>query len=111
MALRRVARAEEIPPGQVRHFEIDGVAVVVAHWNDRFYALAGICPHQNLPLQGARLWDRWLTCPWHNYQYDVASGENHFPRCVYPADLQERARPLVSYRVERRGEEIWVDLA
>ncbi len=111
MAFRRVARADEIPPGETRYYEVDGVPVVLAHWNGRFFALAGICPHQNLPLDGARLWDRLLTCPWHNYQYDITTGENYFPKRVYPADLEDRARPLAAYAVERRGDELWVDLA
>jgi nitrite reductase/ring-hydroxylating ferredoxin subunit len=108
VSFRRLARAEEIPRGQTRWFELDGGPVVVANWNDAFYALAGVCPHRNLPLEGATLWDRYLTCPWHNFQYDVTSGENHYPRCVYPADMKDQVRGLTAYPVELRGEEIWV---
>jgi 3-phenylpropionate/trans-cinnamate dioxygenase ferredoxin subunit len=54
-----------------------------------------------------------LDCPWHHFQYDVRSGENHFPANVYPADIPKLAaqvKPIRVYAVEVRGEEIWVDL-
>ncbi len=110
MGYRKVARVEQIPPGSTGYFEIDGAPVVVANWGGEFHALAGICPHQKLPLEGATLWDRYLTCPWHNYQFDVASGENWYPRRVFPAALREQIKDLAHYGVEVRGGEIWVDL-
>ncbi len=105
-----MARAEDIPPGQTRYFEIAGVPLVLANWNGAFFALAGICPHRGLPLDGATLWDRFLTCPWHNFQYDLLTGENHYPRSVYPADLKLQVQGLKTYATELRGQEIWVDL-
>ena len=111
MALVRVARIEEIPAGQTRFFCIDGKSLVVAHWSDGFFALDGLCPHKGFELHGAILWDQLITCPWHQYQYDVRTGENYFPKNVYPSDLAESLRPLQTHRVELRGSEIWVELA
>jgi len=54
-----------------------------------------------------------LDCPWHHFQYDVRTGENHFPRNVYPADipqLRAELRPLRKYPAELRNGEIWADL-
>ncbi len=87
--------------------------VILANYEGRIYALYGLCPHQNNPLEGAQLWGCLLDCPWHHFQYDVRSGENHFPRNVYPEDMQElqgQVRPLNTYPVEIREGEIWVDL-
>jgi len=107
------ARVDEVPPGTTRFCCIEGQGTVLAHWEGHIYALAGICPHRNNPLEGARLWGHLLDCPWHHFQYDIRTGENHYPRNVYPPDyaaLQEQVRPLDTYAVEVRGGEIWVDL-
>jgi nitrite reductase/ring-hydroxylating ferredoxin subunit len=54
-----------------------------------------------------------LDCPWHHFQYDVRTGENHFPKNVYPEDvpgLLEQVKPLRTYPVEIREGEIWINL-
>ncbi len=83
---------------------------MLVHWEGRIHALSGLCPHQWKPLSGARVWGGLLTCPWHNYQYDIRTGENHYPRNVFPPHLRDAVAPLETYPVEVRGAEIWVDL-
>lgn len=114
MPFHFVARTEEIPPGQTRYYRVNGHPLVIARWEDRYFALGGICPHRLNPLEGAQLWGHLLDCPWHHFQYDIRTGENYFPRNVYPQDypeLEEQLRPLPTYRIELRGPEIWVELA
>jgi 3-phenylpropionate/trans-cinnamate dioxygenase ferredoxin subunit len=87
--------------------------LILANWEGQIYALYGVCPHRQNPLEGARVWDYLLNCPWHHFQYDVRTGENHYPQNVYPADyprLQQQLRPLQTYPVEIREGEVWVDL-
>jgi nitrite reductase/ring-hydroxylating ferredoxin subunit len=65
------------------------------------------------PLEGATLRDNLIDCPYHHLMYDVQTGENYFPRNANPKDypkLQEQARPLRTYPVELRDNEVWVDL-
>ena len=104
---------EEIPPGQTRFYWAGSKPIVVANRDGRFFALGGICPHRDNPLDGAQLWGHLIDCPWHHFLYDIRSGENYFPRNVYPEDypeLQKQLRPLPTYQVEVRESEIWVDL-
>lgn len=113
MAFVRLARVEEIPPGRTAFCQIESRPVVVANVAGQFFALHGVCPHQNNPLIGACLYEYLLDCPWHHFEFDVRTGENHYPRNVYPDDmpeLQEQLRPLRTYAVEIRDQEIWVDL-
>lgn len=113
MALVRIARTEEVPSGQTRFFRIAGQPVLVANVGGEFFATYGLCPHRGNPLEGATLIDSLLDCPWHHFQYDVRTGENHFPRNVYPEDLpvlKAQLRPLEKYRVEVRDGEVWADL-
>ena len=59
------------------------------------------------------MWGPLLDCPWHHFQYDVRTGENQFPRNVYPEDLpglDEQVKPLRVYPVEIREGEIWVTM-
>ncbi len=86
---------------------------MLANWGGEIYALSGICPHQHNPLEGARVCDYLLDCPWHHFQFDVRTGENHYPRNVYPKDvpyLQAQLGSLRTYPVEVKGGEVWVDL-
>ena len=48
-----------------------------------------------------------------HFQYDLLSGENHFPQNVYPQDipaLRAQLRPLRKYPLEVRNGDIWVNL-
>lgn len=111
MGFRKIGRVEEIPPGETKYVCLDQVPVIVANWKGQFFALSGTCPHKHYPLEGARLWDQLLDCPWHHFQYDVRTGENYFPKNVYPEDyprLRSQLQPLKTYPVEIKEGEIWV---
>jgi nitrite reductase/ring-hydroxylating ferredoxin subunit len=111
--MHRAAVTEDIPAGQTHFCCVAGRPIVIANFRGRFYALDGICAHRGNPLEGARLLDHLIACPWHNFQYDVRTGRNCFPRNIYPADnpeLQAQLQPLATHRIELRGLEIWVEL-
>ncbi len=113
MALLRAGRVEEVPPGRTLFVQLGEKALILGNWEGRIYALDGICPHRNRPLEGASLWEHLLDCPWHHFQFDVRTGENYYPRNVYPRDVEElerQVRPLRTYPVVLREGEIWVDL-
>jgi nitrite reductase/ring-hydroxylating ferredoxin subunit len=110
MPLLRVATVDDIPPGRLRFFPLGGRSVVIANWSGQFFAVDGVCPHKGFELDRAELWDCRIECPWHRYQYDVRTGENCFPKHVYPCDLPVPVVPIATYRVELKGSEIWVEL-
>jgi nitrite reductase/ring-hydroxylating ferredoxin subunit len=60
-----------------------------------------ICPHLLGPLQDSELHKGLLTCPWHGYQFDLATGECISPtaaNCRLPAnpELQEQDGQLIA---------------
>ena len=58
------------------------------------------CPHEGYPLsEGSLSQDCTLTCNWHNWKFNLATGEN-----LYGGDR------LRTYPVETRGADIWVDI-
>jgi len=113
VAFVKLARVEEVPPGRTRYCALDSGPVLLANFEGSIYALSGICPHQLNPLDGAMLWGPLIDCPFHHFQYDCRTGENHFPCNVYPSDLQhlrKQLNPLKRYVVRIEEGEIWVDV-
>ena len=70
----RVARAEEIRPGEKRVVEVDGVLVVVVNLGERYYALEDVCTHDGGPLGEGELEDGQIVCPRHGAHFDVRTG-------------------------------------
>lgn len=109
-----VARVEEIPPGQTLMVEVRQCPILLVNDRGAFYALQGLCRHQNLPLAGGKVWQGVIDCPWHHFQYDIRTGENLYPRRVYPLDslphLREQVHPLSVYPVRVVDEDLQVGL-
>lgn len=97
MARRHVVcPASNLPPGERRVVEVDGLSVGVFNLEGEYYALNNACPHQLAPLCEGDLtglvtsdstdpeeyeWDRdgeIITCPWHNWEFDITTGESVF---------------------------------
>ena len=49
--------------------------IVVAKIGDRFYAMRGLCNHQEGPLAEGELEGTVITCPWHGSKWDVTTGK------------------------------------
>lgn len=113
MPLVKLARVDEVPPGQSRYFPLQSGPIVLANYEGSIHAVSGLCLHKLNPLDGATMWGPYIDCPYHHFQYDVRSGENHFPRNVYPQDiaaLRGQLQPLKTYAVEVREGEVWVNV-
>lgn len=104
---------DEVPPGRTKFVHAGPCPVILANFEGRIYAFYGLCPHRNNPLEGALLWDHLIECPFHHFEYNVTTGENYYPRNVYPKDykrLEAQLRPLKTYAVELKDGDVWVDL-
>jgi 3-phenylpropionate/trans-cinnamate dioxygenase ferredoxin subunit len=74
------------PAGKTKFVCVRDKPVILANHNGRIYALYGMCPHRENPLEGPILWDDLIDCPFHHFQHDVKTGRNYFPQNVYPKD-------------------------
>lgn len=72
LALGSVA---DIPLGSVRRYDIDGLAVVVAHTDEGMYALEDRCSHADVALSEGELEGCLLECWLHGSAFDVRTGE------------------------------------
>jgi len=77
-----VASADEIPPGGLKHVEVDGEEIALANVDGEVYAVQGHCLHLKGPLAEGHLEHAVLTCPWHGWQYDVRTGLNEFDHAI-----------------------------
>lgn len=110
-----VARVEEIPPGHTRIVQVGTYLILLVNDLGKFYALQGLCGHQNLPLEGGKVWQGVIDCPWHHFQYDIRTGENLYPKRIYPLNalpkLHEQISSLRVYPVRIVDEQLQVGVS
>lgn len=99
MAFLRAAKKDEIPPGTIQEFQLNGKTVAIANVDGNLFAISNVCLHRGGPLGQGELEGKVVTCPWHGWQYDVTTGKVTMNPAV----------GVESYPVEIRGEDIFVD--
>jgi len=70
-----VAALPEVPEGGASVVYFAGEQVALFRVNDRVYAVSNRCSHANGPLAEGRVDGTAVTCPWHNSQFDLATGQ------------------------------------
>lgn len=74
--LRRPVFVDVEPPaGGLAAVEVEGVSVLMAEVGGEVYAFRNACAVDGLPLEGARLAENVIVCPWHNCAYDARTGK------------------------------------
>ena len=96
-----VAKASEIPVGQLKEVEAGGKRLLVCHAEGGFYAVDNTCTHDDGPLGDGWLDGTAIECPRHGARFDVATGK---VLCL-PA-----AVPINSYRVNVENGQIAVNI-
>ncbi|MCK5363392.1 MAG: Rieske (2Fe-2S) protein, partial [Gammaproteobacteria bacterium] len=98
---KRATTLSKLEDGGCKVFRVSGKQIALFRRGEKFYACNNRCPHEGYPLSEGDLdGDRVLTCNWHNWKFNLESGEN-----LYGGDR------LRVYPVEIRGDEVWIDLA
>ncbi len=90
---------DEIPESRARVVFAAGERIAVFRYGGRLSAISAVCQHQNGPLGEGRILDGLVTCPWHGFQYDPASGAS-------PPPFSER---IPTFDVVVRGGRAYVD--
>lgn len=72
----QIARLADIPLRGARCVQTGGGRIAVFRTaTDQAFALEDRCPHRGGPLSQGIVHGRSVTCPLHNWQIDLASGE------------------------------------
>lgn len=69
-----VAAPDEIPEGEARTFDIEGIRVAVARAKGQLYAIQDLCSHDDGPLGEGELEEFAIVCPRHGAKFDVRTG-------------------------------------
>jgi 3-phenylpropionate/trans-cinnamate dioxygenase ferredoxin component len=85
----KVARVEDIQPGEKRIYEVDGILVVLVNLHGEFYAIEDTCTHDGGPLGEGEMQNGHLICPRHGARFDVRTGAALSLPAVDPTPIYE----------------------
>ena len=110
-AWRRALAGADLKPGALAKVVVEGTEVLLARLEDGAVSAAcPVCPHRGEDLSGGLVYMGAIDCPWHHYLYDLRTGDNRYPRNVFPADKAAGLAPLPLYPVKEEDGWIWVAL-
>ncbi len=93
-------KLENVPVGKSRCVEVNGVQLGIFHEPEGVFALDNLCPHRGAPLHEGFVTDGFVTCPWHQWQFQLDDGVcRNIPKVR-----------VDSYPVEVREGAIWINL-
>ena len=93
-------KLEEIPIGESRCVKLGDIQVGLFRNKEGLFALNNECPHRGAPLHEGFVTDGQVTCPWHQWQFQLEDGIcRNIPNMRIPA-----------YSVEVREGVIWINL-
>jgi 3-phenylpropionate/trans-cinnamate dioxygenase ferredoxin component len=70
-----VGRADEVPEGEMRSYQVGGDDVAVANVDGELHAFSDICTHMQCLLSEGDLDGTTVTCACHGSEFDVTSGD------------------------------------
>ncbi len=71
----RVAKTNEIEPGQGRLVEAKGKQIALFNVDGTFFAVDNTCTHRGGPLAEGEVSGHEVTCPYHGARFDIRTGE------------------------------------
>jgi toluene monooxygenase system ferredoxin subunit len=92
MTLHDAGSYEDLWDGERVALVLGGRRVFIVRFGDDVRAYEDRCAHRDLPLSHGRLEGCVLTCPVHEWQYDLRTGEGVNPRSarLRPCDVLVR---------------------
>jgi NAD(P)H-dependent nitrite reductase small subunit len=93
-------KLETLPVGQSRCVDLAGTQVAFFHDPGGLFAIDNVCPHRGAPLHDGFVTDGYVTCPWHQWQFQLKDGIcRNIP-----------GPRVAAYPVEVRDGAIWIEL-
>jgi nitrite reductase (NADH) small subunit len=94
----RVAASADVKPGHGIVAEANGKTLAVFNVDGTIHAIDNTCCHRDGPLGEGELEGNIVTCPWHGWRYDVATG----------ACLNNPSAKVEAYQVKIEGSDVKV---
>ena len=101
--MTRLCRSDDLAPGEVQRFDVEGHRIAVVRIGDTFHAVGDRCSHANYSLsEGVVLADDCaIECPKHFSKFNLRTGAPD----TFPA-----TQPVPVYEVRVSDDEVNVDL-
>jgi nitrite reductase (NADH) small subunit len=93
-------RADLPAEGGAKEFPIAGKTLCVAMIEGKPLALDNVCPHRGGPLAEGTIESGKIVCPWHQWEFDLATGAS-----AEPGGAGTKAYPL-----REDGDDIFVEV-
>lgn len=75
-----VAKAD-VPHGRPHRVKVIDRSILVLREEDEFFIVHERCPHQGLSMRNGVILQGKIVCPYHQYQFDIRTGEPRARRC------------------------------
>ena len=72
--LHKVAPTDEVAPGEVKQYQVEGRPVALCNVDGELYAFEDICTHAFAHLSEGGLEGDRIKCPLHGARFDVKTG-------------------------------------
>lgn len=96
-----VAKTTAVPPSQIKAFEVQGHALLIANWQGTYFATQDLCTHDGGNLGEGELVDGAIECPRHGARFDLKTGRPTLPAMF----------PIKTFPVKVEGDVLLVALA
>jgi len=100
MAYTKLASLDELPEGALLEIVQGNDLYALCNVAGDVRAMSGVCPHHGGPLGQGALEGSIVTCPWHAWQFDSATGA-----CTFNDEVR-----ISTYPVRVEAGEILVNL-
>lgn len=100
MAFEKAAETTSVSSGEGIVVEVGGKIIAIFNCEGKFYATDNGCVHRGGPLGEGLLEGTSVVCPWHGWEFDVASG----------ACITNPKAKISTYPVRVEGNDLLVDL-
>ena len=72
--LTRLANINDLTEGSTKKFQVQGIDVLIARIEGKYYAAQNKCPHFGGDLSKGKLEGTIVTCPRHSSQFNLTDG-------------------------------------
>ncbi|MCI5072422.1 Rieske (2Fe-2S) protein [bacterium] len=72
----KIGHKSDFHEAKPKKFRINDKNILVCLYETKFYALENDCPHQGEPLDKGVIKDYCVSCPAHNWSFDLRTGDS-----------------------------------
>ncbi|MDR3623676.1 MAG: Rieske (2Fe-2S) protein [Chlamydiales bacterium] len=97
----KIAKTYHLLPGKSISVDLpNGKVIALFNIDGIFYAIDNFCPHKGAPLAEGKLQECQISCPWHNWKFDVTTGKS----------INQEGECVKTYPLTIKGDDIYIPI-